>query len=193
MTGGNKYFAFLDGNQQGPYDPEQLVAAGVRPSTYVWCKGMADWERADSVDEIRELFRRHISEHKETPRKEKAIDENLQNPVKGPQPDESKPERIFFGRIPESVEPEPDLNTPPQVSMTLAVLSLLLCFPPTGIAAVVFTHKAQKAWDESLKDQASSENLKRQAHEYERLAKMWMGLTIAFGLIFWTVLFSVRT
>lgn len=189
-----KYFAFIDGNQQGPFDLYDLKSAGVRPSTYVWCKGMDDWKRADEVEEIRNLFRRHLEDQKEQSVINPPADASTkeENPV--PQPEE-KPEQIRFGRIPASVEPEVDINNPPQVSMTLAVLSLILCFPPSGIAAVVFAWKAQKTWEEANRNEKTKEDmdtLKRQSHEYARLAKMWLGLTVAFGIIFWTLIFSVK-
>lgn len=183
----SKYFAFIDGGQQGPFELNQLIEAGVRPSTYVWCKGMSDWERADNVEEIRNLFRHHIEE--------KMIVREPETPSSvavETKPDSSETSTIRFGRIPESVEPEQDINTPPQVSITLAILSLIFCFPITGIAAVYFAYKAQRSWNDSSKEKEKCEDLKKKSHEYERLAKMWLGLTVAFGLIFWTFLFSVR-
>lgn len=190
----NKYFAFIDGTQQGPFDLLDLKSAGVRPSTYVWCKGMDDWTRADEVEEIRNLFRRHLEDIKDAPK------ETTVRPVETKATPEQNHEQqvppvVRFGRIPASEEPAFDLDTPPQVSMTLAVLSLILCFIPTGIAAVIFTRKSQKTWIEAQNSSLSSEesaNLKKQAHEYERQAKMWLGLTVAFGIIFWTLIFSVQ-
>lgn len=187
-----KYFAFIDGNQQGPFDLYDLKSAGVRPSTYVWAKGMDDWKRADEVEEIRDLFRRHLEDIKENPKKE--IIETVEQEVVGREPQQQNPPQFRFGRIPASVEPEPDINIPPQVSMTLAVLSLILCFPLTGIAAVIFTYKAQKTWERALNPETpaeESEQLKRQSHEYERQSKMWLGLSVAFGIIFWTLIFSI--
>lgn len=189
-----KYFAFIDGSQQGPFELEELKEAGVHPSTYVWCKGMDDWQRADSVEEIRNLFKKHLEHRAEETATVKHIEADFQPDKAEPQDTPPPPDQIRFGRIPASVEPEPDINTPPQVSMTLAVLSLLLCFPPSGIAAVVFASKAQKRWEEALKspDENTATDLKKKAHEYERQAKMWLGLTVAFGIIFWTILFSVK-
>lgn len=184
------YFAFIDGNQQGPFDLYQLKGAGVRPSTYVWCKGMDDWKRADEVEEIRNLFRRHLEERRD--------EEQVEAPAARIAPQETEqspqPQPLRFGRIPASAEPEVDIDTPPQVSMTLAVLSLILCCPPAGVAAVVFTYKAQKTWNEAAKAPGNpdTDSLKRQAHEYARLAKMWLGLTVAFGIILWTLVFSIR-
>ena len=189
---GPKYFAFIDGNQQGPFDLYDLKSAGVRPSTYVWCKGMDDWKRADEVEEIRNLFRRHLEDIKETPKEEKIMTVQPEEVVR--KKPEEQPPVIRFGKIPASVEPEIDIDRPPQVSMTLSVLSLILCFIPTGIVSVIFTMKAQKAWSRANEENLTKEEsdfFKRQAHEFGRQAKMWLGLTVAFGIIFWTLIFSI--
>lgn len=193
----SKYFAFIDGEQRGPYDLDRLADAGVRPSTYVWCKGMDDWKRADEVEEIREAFRRHIIHKREgvemprEPHMETVIPEEVSRGSEHSETSSQEGPRWFRG-IPPQPEPEIDPNMPPQVSMTLAVLSLILCFPLTGIVAVVFTYKAQNCWKQSMIDAANATELRKKCHEYERMAKMWMGLTIAFGIIAWTLVFSVR-
>lgn len=203
-----KYYAFIDGNQEGPFDLDELVRAGVRPSTYIWCKTMDDWHRADEVEEVRELFRRHINNGgnaSTVPSRPEAYGEdygsgNGQNEPVGP--DLSSVPQSFrrivqkSGTVPGAPSGmEPDINRPPQISMTLAVISMLLCFLPAGIAAVVFTYKSQKTWAEAMQLQnqgGDASGLKTQAHEYARLSKMWLGLTVALGLIAWTLLFSVR-
>jgi TM2 domain-containing membrane protein YozV len=51
----NYYFA-IGGEQRGPFPKEQLLAQGLRPDTMVWTEGMAQWQRADSVVDLRSLF-----------------------------------------------------------------------------------------------------------------------------------------
>lgn len=195
-----KYFAFIDGEQRGPYDLKQLTSAGVRPSTYVWCKDMDDWHRADEVPEICDLFRQHLSDLKESKVINQPLDaQTVAEPLQQPQPqrqqeqqqDRPRASRRFY--FPEQ-EPQIDLSNPPQVSMALALLSMLLCFLPTGIAAVYFAYKARKTWEDaiSIQNYEASEEKRKAAHEYGRLAKMWLGLTVAFGLIFWTFLISFK-
>lgn len=191
-----KYFAFIDGEQKGPLELRQLISAGVRPSTYVWTKGMDDWHRADEVPDICRLLRQHLAEKKH-PTNEVNTEAMDKPPVgmTGFQSDSAhQEERPLRFPIRENQIPEPDYNIPPQVSMTLAVITLILCFPPSGIAAVVFTHKARKKWEEAIRggDSEEAEQLKRQAHEFARLSKMWLGLTVALGIIFWTLVFSVK-
>lgn len=187
------YYAFIDGSQKGPFTAEQLVNSGIRPSTYVWSKGMEDWVRADSVDEIRNIFKHHL-ERKAEDIKSSAAPVVNQFPALHEQtpPPEQPPRRVGFP-LPETPVEE-DINRPPQVSMTLSVLSLIFCFPITGIISVVFTYKAQKAWEQSRFNEDSEvvRELREKAHEYERLAKMWLGLTLAFGIIFWTLVFSIK-
>ena len=192
-----RYYAFLDGEQKGPFELNELTSAGVRPSTYVWTKGMADWQRADEVPDICRLFRQHLAE-KMHPTYQAPSPITIAPPQTPPQPSASSPEepgqqRTGFPFREDNV-PEPDINTPPRLSLTLAIMSLIFCFVPTGIVAVYFTQKSLKTWQESLGDHPSEpvETLRKKSKDYERLAKMWLGFTVTFGIIFWTLLFSVR-
>lgn len=50
-------YYFADGDQQqGPYAREALLGQGVKPDSLVWREGMASWERAESLAELRDLF-----------------------------------------------------------------------------------------------------------------------------------------
>lgn len=56
-----KYFAMIDDRQIGPFELEESVKEGVRPDTYVWCKGMPDWMPAKDVPDICRYFRQRLS------------------------------------------------------------------------------------------------------------------------------------
>lgn len=56
-----KYFAMIDGRQYGPMLLDEMVKEGVRPDTYVWCKGMQDWTLASDVPDICRYFRQRLS------------------------------------------------------------------------------------------------------------------------------------
>lgn len=51
----------IDGHQIGPMELCDLVREGVRPDTYVWCKGMEDWAPAEDVAEICRYFRQRLA------------------------------------------------------------------------------------------------------------------------------------
>lgn len=48
------YFIDSKGQQQGPMSLEELLERNILPHTPIWKKGMADWEKAQYQDEIRE-------------------------------------------------------------------------------------------------------------------------------------------
>ncbi len=56
-----KYFAMIGGRRYGPMELDEMVREGVRPDTYVWCKGMEDWEPACEVPDICRYFRQRLS------------------------------------------------------------------------------------------------------------------------------------
>lgn len=51
-----QYFMIIDGKQTGPYPKENLLMAGLRPETPVWCQGMEVWMQAQNVPDVAELF-----------------------------------------------------------------------------------------------------------------------------------------
>ena len=56
-----KYFAMIEGRQYGPMTLDDMVKEGVRPDTYVWCKGMDDWRKASDVADICRYFRQRLA------------------------------------------------------------------------------------------------------------------------------------
>ncbi|MDE6479321.1 MAG: DUF4339 domain-containing protein [Muribaculaceae bacterium] len=56
-----KYFAMIGGRQYGPMSLDDMPKEGVRPDTYVWCKGMDDWMQASDVPDICRYFRQRLS------------------------------------------------------------------------------------------------------------------------------------
>ena len=69
----------------------------------------------------------------------------------------------------------------------------LFCFPFTGLVAIYYSYKARSAWQESWRSQQKAnkplysdserEELRKQAHDYDRQAKMWIGITFFLSLI----------
>lgn len=50
-------FYYAEGDQQkGPVDVGQLRSAGVRPDTLVWREGMPEWQEANRVPDLADLF-----------------------------------------------------------------------------------------------------------------------------------------
>ena len=197
----------IDGERRGPYELNQLAEAGVRPSTYVWCKGMSDWEKAEDVADICRMFRGRLYD---------LLHPNMSIPN---QPSQSiNPEAVGKSqrsisrfdhilqdtRLPsiEEIDARQDISRRPANMLFPAILVTLLFFPPLGIFAIYFAVASKRCWAKAnetqsstemktaAKDMPSADDWRRLAHEYCRAAKMWTGITFFIGLILYGFLFS---
>lgn len=200
-----RYFAMIDGRRCGPYTLDELAAAGVSPDTYVWCKGMADWEKAEDVADICRYYRRRIFDltHGGPSRPAMHHEENTEERGASVEEDPYAAVPARFRGIarksgipPENFmaeEPGPDASRPPMPTMLLSLFMTLFCFPITGLIAMYFSFKARKAWEESQRSVAEGsrnlytpkerEQLRIEAHDLSRRAKMWIGISFFLGII----------
>lgn len=186
-----KYFAIIEGEQKGPFELDQLANAGVRPSTYVWCKGMPDWEKAEDVADICRMFRNRLYDllHpgnveaemriKETPAYHEPGDNAGSPPALPTRFDRYLTDSDSHIPTLEELDSLQNKDVPPTNVLPLAIIATILFFPPTGIIAIYFSYKTKKAWKDGLHDEA---------HENCRSAKMWTGITFCLGLILYALL-----
>lgn len=194
---GAKYYAMIDGERKGPYSLEELPAAGVRPSTYIWTKGLTDWQKAEDNADVCRLFRNHlydimhpgdsaISSENQVPVATSADDNN---PWKVRPDTKADPHRSKFdgflqqvGEDPlptlEEIDAKQDKTLPPVSMIGYAWLVTVFCFFPTGIVALVFAYRSKKEWK-------SGNNAL--SHDYCRRSKMWTGITFFLGMIGWAL------
>ncbi|MCM1377518.1 MAG: GYF domain-containing protein [Clostridium sp.] len=186
-----KFFVMSEQGQSGPYDLSQLTEIGLRPSSYVWTKGMADWLRADEVPEICYLFRQHLvggaicnsPVEKDTILNPKSDDGAINN-----LPQDEDARRFVRSFTADDDPPENiDLNTPPLNLLPIAILTAILCFPLSGVVAIYYSYRIRKLWRDSDREDitdAERNELRLKSYDSLRLAKMWIGYTISLGLIF---------
>lgn len=184
-----KYYAMIDGRQQGPFSLEELPSAGVRPSTYIWCKGMPDWQKAEENADVCRLFRNHLYDVMHPSQTIQPVSDATNGvsddkwKVRPDEPHGPYPSRFdgFLqqaGEEPlptlEDIEKQKDKSVPPPSMVGYAWLVTIFCCVPTGIVALVFAYKSKKSWkngDNTL------------SHEYGRRARMWTGISFFLGLI----------
>lgn len=51
-----KYFYSNNQQKEGPVSLEELKQKDLHPDTLIWHEGLEDWKKAESVDELREIF-----------------------------------------------------------------------------------------------------------------------------------------
>lgn len=178
-----RYFAMIDGERRGPFELHQLTEVGVKPDTYVWCKEMKDWDKAENVADICRYFRNHIFDMMHSPN----------HNISQSQPEPQRGITRFGGSEINVAESMPDTSKAPAPTLFISIMLTLFCFPITGMVAVYFSYKARVAWQESLRSESDNsknlysdkerENLRILAHNYGRQAKMWIGITFFLSII----------
>ncbi len=202
-----KYYAIIEGEQKGPFELSELPEAGVRPSTYVWCKDMADWEKAEDVADICRLFRNRLYDLMHPAPAAVETNQNVSEPSPEQSPYPTRFEILSRGeaKIPtlEEIENMKDFSVQPKVSLPGAFLAIL-AFPPTGIMAVAYCLKVRKEWKAILsernvagnRDSAGEQNnpvlrtREKEAHETARKANMLTLLSFFFGIFLYVTLLS---
>ncbi len=175
-----KYFAMIDGEQVGPLQLHDLPAAGVRPDTYVWCKGMTDWRRAREVADISRFYRQRISSIMHpAPAPPAATETNTPAQEATGMPRFDRFLQQSDNPLPQGKLPEPDYNLPPRTMLVESVILTVFCFPLTGFVAIYYAVMTRREW---------SNGNKKEAHEYSRRAKMWAGITFFLGMMLYALI-----
>lgn len=193
-----KYFAMIDGERRGPYTLEELGTAGVLPDTYVWCKGMDNWQKAEEVADICRYYRQRLYNISHTPTLP-AVQQPLTQPTAQPEvadgvgprtPREINRLGMAYDEMPE--EHVDWLHTKPSDMLTPAVIATIFFFFPTGLAAFFSARKSRALWEESqiTEDHAQAEQLARSAHDSSRYAKMLTGISFFLGMMVYATLIS---
>lgn len=190
-----RYFAMIDGEQRGPFTPEELPEAGVLPDTYVWCKGMDDWQRADEVADICRFFRCRIFDLMHPSQAAPAVTPEPEQPETDPNLELDPEDPYIFRRNRPLMEETPDTDIQPVSMLIPAIVLTLLCFPPTGFVAIYYGIMTRRSWAAAhnpggSKDLPEDEKkkLSLEAHDYSRSAKLWTGLTFFLGIILYAFL-----
>lgn len=177
----------IDGERRGPYELDQLADAGVRPSTYIWCKELDDWEKAEDNADICRMFRNRLYDlmHPESTAAEKRMEESasgvaVQNNAITPGFTRQIQEPGNPLTSLEEIEERENKISPSPLLLPLAILVTVFFFPPTGFPAIYNALKARKEWKANP---GSAE-----AGRYCRNAKMWTGISFFLGIILMSAL-----
>lgn len=193
-----RYFAMIDGEQRGPYTVKELIAEGVRPDTYVWCKEMVDWQEARYVAEICRAFRQRLAgvdftDSQSSQDERPTFIPKTENAV-GRQRGGSSLSR-FLQEAEMNAERFPDaedlMTHPPKMLIPAAILVTLFFFPLTGIFALYYGIKGIKLWNKAKKESSSEADREiKEAKSYITMSKMLTGISFFLGMIVYVFILS---
>ena len=194
-----KYYIAENGQQAGPFEPNELLAHGLTVNSLVWCEGMPTWTSASQVPELMAVLNGQ-------PFNPTGIDTQL--PQTPPMGDVQLPQVPPFGGQQQPTQPTPTQPTtygqgttnqpyaPPQYgpntnqpqqmpaktwfteSLIVTILSALCCCNPVGLCTGIYSvFKAYNA-----KNKAMAGDSMGSAND-AATAKKWMIITIVVGLV----------
>lgn len=140
------YYLDAEHQQKGPIDPSEFMRLGITKNTLLWKNGMAGWQAAGMIPELSLYF------HTTTP----------------PPP---PPAATIITPGPAS---PPSEAQKPDSLLIWSILSTVLCCPPLGIVAIVYSTKVDSLWDKGAY---------QEANQAAKTAKLWCILTFVFGFI----------
>lgn len=186
----------IDDRQCGPFTLEELPLQGVTPETYVWCKGMDDWEQAADVAEICRFYRQRLASLNSPA-------QTLPDSAPGKQEDPSgltEEERKMLDEIPpgfrrfieqsgsmpgDRIPSDEEMELEPRPPLLIAILLTILCFPPTGFVAIYYCYRTKRIWEEAMRENKPEEHkrLVVRAYDSKRQSQMWLGITFFLGMV----------
>lgn len=191
-----KYFVRIDRQTQGPYTLTQLVEMQIRPSTYVWCKGMDDWEKAEDVADICRAMRCTLAGLPipgEADADGMTLDKRQDNTQAA---DNAVLPFGGFRSIPEPPQQTPDYNIKPKgISIFMALLLTIFFFPPTGLIAIWYAYSFKHLWLSSEDDSISADarhRLRVKAYEKARVYRIMSLLTVCIFFILTGLMMAFR-
>lgn len=187
-------FIHINGQQQGPYTPEQIRELSIAPDTPVWYQGLADWTPAGIAPATKDLFIDGTDGRVNAPA---AVDETPQQAQ--PQPSDDVPPVIpgqqqyagqqQYGQQQYAQQqygqahygPQygqqfgPQQTPPPPSYLGWAIASTLCCCLPLGIVAIIYASQVNTKW---LAGDVAG------AYRASNRAQIWLILSIVLGLLF---------
>ena len=194
-----KYYIAENGQQAGPFEPNELLLHGLTVNSLVWCEGMPTWTSASQVPELMALLNGQPFDPTTT---------NVGIPQTPPMGDVQLPQVPPFGGQQQPTQPTPTQPTtygqpnqpyaPPQYgpsttptnqpqmpaktwfteTLIVTILSALCCCNPVGLCTGIYSvFKAYNA-----KNKAMAGDSMGSAND-AAAAKKWMIITIVVGLV----------
>ena len=163
-----QYWINHNGVQSGPVDADGIRELALTSRAYVWHPGLTDWVKITQVPELAGLFE-VVDEPVTTgqPLQPQNITQ-VQQPM-SPQPATTQPE--------ETTEPCPPTN------LVWAIITTVLCCPPTGIVAIIYALKVTNKYRDG-----DIEGAKRASE----VGAWWCIASIILGILSWPLISMIQ-
>lgn len=189
-----QYWAYIDGEQKGPMELDQLLALNITHETLVWHEGLETWIPVKELSELSTFLNTPTANEVVPPPIANNTTYNQQTPP-GPgvqEPTQAPAYNQEYPRYAQGQQPYQNHSVPPcpPTNLVWAILSLICCCQVLGIVAVVYAAQVT-----SLYNTGKYEASRKASNN----AMIWSIASIALGIVcyvvsafvgFWDILLS---
>ena len=168
-----------NGVQSGPFTMEELAAKGpLSRNTYVWFKGMADWQRIDAVPELAAMMQPLEATEAEaateaTVAEAAALPPDMPPvPELGPQPQYAQPPQ--YAPMPQYAQQSAMVPKRPPHNLFWSIVALIFCCSIPAIVAIIYGALVTSKYNQG--DYAK-------AQKYSDISAWWCIAAIVLGVI----------
>ena len=168
-----------NGVQSGPFTMEELAARGpLSRNTYVWFKGMADWQRIDEVPELAAMMQpleaaEAEAETEATVAEAAALPPDMPPvPELPPQPQNAQPPQ--YAPMPQYAQQPAMVPKRPPHNLFWSVVAVIFCCSIPAIVAIVYGALVTSKYNQG--DYAK-------AQKYSDISAWWCIAAIVLGVI----------
>ena len=175
----------LNGEQSGPFTMEELAAKGpLSRNTYVWFKGMADWQRIDAVPELAAMMQPLEATETEATTEAAVVEAAALPPDMppvpdlGPQPQYAQPPQYApmpqYGPMPQYAQQPAMVPKRPPHNLFWSIVAVIFCCSIPAIVAIVYGAMVTSKYNQG--DYAK-------AQKYSDISAWWCIAAIVLGVI----------
>ena len=167
-----EYWIIVDRRHAGPYSAWQLIDAGLKGDTLVWCEGLTEWTPAEQIEELASMMRIRDTSAATAPQEQQQQAYGAQT-----QPCEPRRENQQYTAGPQqqgaaTLPAEPC----PPAYIAWSVIATVLCCTIVGIPAIIFSSMTKSAYYKGDLEKAE---------KYSERAQWFIILSITLGAVTW--------
>lgn len=171
-----EYWIIVDRRHAGPYSARQLIDAGLKDDTLVWCEGLTAWTPAGQIEELASMMRMRDARYTSAAPAPQEQQEHAYASAAAPQPQPCAPREQYPQYDTQPQQAAVPAEPCPPAYIAWSVIATLLCCTIAGIPAIIFSSMTKSAYYKGDLEKAK---------KYSERAQWWIILSITLGAVTW--------
>lgn len=186
-----QYWAYINGEQKGPMELDQLLALNITHETLVWREGLETWIPAKDLSELSTILVTPVTNEIVPPPVSQNTASNQQ--IAQPEPAPANTPAQEYPRYAPGQQPYNEYRMPipcPPTNLVWAILSLICCCQVFGIVAVVYAAQVTSLYNSGRYEASRKASNNALNWSIASIAVGFVGYVIGLFVGLWDFLYS---